>query len=530
MLDYFMSTYNMKIQNVNQPLFEIKQKRQNIFLPPELCTLVGIPPKVRENKRMMAELRQSLFQQPDQRIDSIKMINQKISESKELLDWKIDLRLDPDQLEANILKRPEIYDPQSKEDRGRSMEDTNVLRSVVHQPIHFSKWGIFCLDRDVEHAKYIQEKFYGICEQRGLKIYVDYGDIIHLRDRATIDDFKAAFDSYYQKQVEPERAKGSKDLHFFFVIMPDSIRQDLFYANLKNKINQDTSVISQFVCARTLLKDNDRIYMNIIRQINAKLGGDLWRMKFDKEISKKTMLVGIDVCHKGKQSIIGFCASYDSFLCKYYTQASPQERKGKEIISNAVLSEYFKNSFKAYKDFNKGELPDHIFVYRDGVGDSMRAQVIKEELEQLKRIIEEVYGSESPHITLIIVNKRVRQRFFEIKQAGRIYNPPQGTFVDSGFVEQSQIVEGKFDFFLIPHAVTQGSVKPTHFYVAENSSKVSKNAILNFTYALCYNYYNWPDSIKIPAPCMLADKIAIYRNEIGSIPRNVDLHKLPFYL
>jgi hypothetical protein len=51
-------------------------------------------------------------------------------------------------------------------------------------------------------------------------------------------------------------------------------------------------------------------------------------MSFDKEISKNTMLVGIDVCHKGKQSVIGFCATYDTNLCKYYTKASPQPRKG----------------------------------------------------------------------------------------------------------------------------------------------------------------------------------------------------------
>ena len=53
----------------------------------------------------------------------------------------------------------------------------------------------------------------------------------------------------------------------------------------------------------------------------------------------------------------------------------------------------------------------------------------------------------------------------------------------------------------MPHSVTQGSVKPTHFYVAKNSSQISKMAILNFTYALCYNYYNWNDAIKIPASC-----------------------------
>ena len=111
-----------------------------------------------------------------------------------------------------------------------------------------------------------------------------------------------------------------------------------------------------------------------------------------------------------------------------------------------------------------------------------------------------------------------------------IINPPQGTYVDNGFVEQSEVIDGKFDFFLVPHSVTQGAVKPTHFYVASNTSKTSKDAILNFTYALCYNYYNWADSIKIPAPCMLADKIAIYRSEIGNIPSNMDLHKLPFFL
>ena len=82
-------------------------------------------------------------------------------------------------------------------------------------------------------------------------------------------------------------------------------------------------MISQFVANRTIAKDNDRIFLNIIRQMNAKFGGDLWRMSFGNEISQQTMLVGIDVCHKGKQSTIGFCATYDPNMCKYYAQASP---------------------------------------------------------------------------------------------------------------------------------------------------------------------------------------------------------------
>lgn len=51
------------------------------------------------------------------------------------------------------------------------------------------------------------------------------------------------------------------------------------------------------------------------------MGGDLWRMKFPEEVPKSTMLVGIDVCHKGKFSFIGFVATYDPNLCKYFTQS-----------------------------------------------------------------------------------------------------------------------------------------------------------------------------------------------------------------
>lgn len=150
------------------------------------------------------------------------------------------------------------------------------------------------------------------------------------------------------------------------------MRQEIFYTAVKNKINSDNPIISQFVTSKTINRDNDRIYLNIIRQINAKLGGDLWRMSFGPEISTRTMLVGIDVCHKGKQSIIGFVATYDPYMCKYYTQADPQNQKGQEIISSNILQEYFGSALNAYRQFNGGTLPDHIFIYRDGVGDSMR--------------------------------------------------------------------------------------------------------------------------------------------------------------
>jgi eukaryotic translation initiation factor 2C len=58
-------------------------------------------------------------------------------------------------------------------------------------------------------------------------------------------------------------------------------------------------------------------------------------------------------------------------------------------------------------------LPKHISIYRDGVGDSMRQQVLDQELSQFKKILIELYPQNSPSITLIVVNKRIHQQFFE---------------------------------------------------------------------------------------------------------------------
>ena len=88
----------------------------------------------------------------------------------------------------------------------------------------------------------------------------------------------------------------------------------------------------------------------------------------------------------------------------------------------------------------------------------MRKMIIEQELEQLKIICNEEYGPSGskiklPEITLIVVNKRIRQRFFE-KNGKNIMNPPQGTFIDAGFVESDEVIDGKFDFYLVPHSVT----------------------------------------------------------------------------
>jgi aubergine-like protein len=56
--------------------------------------------------------------------------------------------------------------------------------------------------------------------------------------------------------------------------------------------------------------------------VNAKLGFPLWVVEPVEKISKKTMVIGVDVYHKtikGKNSCAGFVASLDAEFSKYYS-------------------------------------------------------------------------------------------------------------------------------------------------------------------------------------------------------------------
>lgn len=74
-----------------------------------------------------------------------------------------------------------------------------------------------------------------------------------------------------------------------------------------------------------------------------------------------------------------------------------------------------KNALESFVERNpKGSLPEHFIIYRDGVGDAMRKQVLQKEISQFREAINEVYNkaANKPYLTVIIVNKRITQRFF----------------------------------------------------------------------------------------------------------------------
>jgi argonaute-like protein implicated in RNA metabolism and viral defense len=275
------------------------------------------------------------------------------------------------------------------------------------------------------------------------------------------------------------------------------------------------SIPSQVITARNGNKFNLSKATNILRQINSKAGGDLYHLKFPPVLEKKrTMLIGIDVCHAGAQSVVGFSASINPDKSQYYSNYIIQ-RKGQEIVKEK-MNDYLEEAIASFNNLHKG-YPTNFVIYRDGVGDAQRDQVLRKEIPQFEEAINKLYNkaSSKPEITVVVVNKRISQRFFMVDKNGRKVNPPPGCIIDQTLVQDHEPNSPKFDFFMTPALCTQGCVLPTHFYVPKNDSCMSKKDIQQLTYTLCYYYFNWAGSIKVPAPCQYAHKIAEFYTNIN---------------
>ena len=66
----------------------------------------------------------------------------------------------------------------------------------------------------------------------------------------------------------------------------------------------------------------------------------------------------------------------------------------------------------------------------------------------------------------------------------------------------------RYDFFLVSQSVRQGTVNPTSYNVVEDTSGLKPEHLQKLTYKLTHLYYNWPGTVRVPAPCQYAHKVS----------------------
>ena len=64
------------------------------------------------------------------------------------------------------------------------------------------------------------------------------------------------------------------------------------------------------------------------------------------------------------------------------------------------------------------EVPENIIFYRDGVGENQIELVEQREFQKTRNLLKREYPENTPKLTLIIVTKRIDDRFFLKQQRG----------------------------------------------------------------------------------------------------------------
>ena len=156
--------------------------------------------------------------------------------------------------------------------------------------------------------------------------------------------------------------------------------------------------------------------------------------------------------------------------------------------------------------YNKlnGSFPEHIIYFRDGVMEAVERVIQAGEVKDILEGFHDSGAKHAPKVTVIVIDKRITQKFFSVDQKKDLQNPPSGTVIDN------TIVSKNYDFYLVAQNVSRGTATPTHYKVIYDDSQLPAEILQELVYSQCFAYMNWSGAIRVPAPCQYAHKLSSF--------------------
>lgn len=503
-IDYYKTAYGVQISDHKQPLIIHRAKKkgqpneqpleQIICLVPELCYMTGLTDEMRADFKVMKDISQATRVTPNQRQYSLMNFLKDMRENKESADllkrWGLSLDRNTVELQGRVLPPEDLYFGRNAVVRGNPEADWGRAATSNHMlsVVHLQQWHIIFTKKDQRCGNEFLDMMRTVGPQMGMDVIRPSVDVIH-DDRITT-------------YVEALRRAITDDLQIVVIIFPSS--RDDRYSSVKKVCISEIPVASQVINSRTICQPKKlrSVTQKIALQMNCKMGGTLWAVKIP---FKQAMICGIDTYHdptKQGHSWGGFVASMNEPMTRWYSQTC-QQCVGQELIDSLRLA--FMACLKRYHQIN-GVFPETIVMFRDGVGDGQMNVCLEYEIPQLASAFKGVSESYTPKLAFIVVQKRINTRIFTSlggRADGEFGNPPPGAVMDNTITRRHF-----YDFFIVSQHVRQGTVSPTHYVVLQNTTKFTPDQLQKITYKMCHLYYNWPGTVRVPAPCQYAHKLA----------------------
>nr|CAD7263547.1 unnamed protein product [Timema shepardi] len=319
------------------------------------------------------------------------------------------------------------------------------------------------------------------------------------------------------------------------------------YSAIKKKCCVDRAVPTQVILAKNLAsKGVMSIATKVAIQINCKTGGAPWTV--DVPLTN-LMIVGFDVCHdttdKGK-SYGAMVASLNKSLSRYFSAVSAHT-SGEELSSHLAANMTSKYTLHLINKSLSGVCPHKWGGVVEPLGSKHDHQSDSLSLDELRVMnrsftpncnlqgqyrshclktrhvidqLDKIYGGTPVKMAFIIVTKRINTRIF--LKGG---NPPPGTVVDDCIT-----IPDRYDFYLVSQSVRQGTVSPTSYNVISDNIGLDPDKLQRLTYKLTHLYYNWSGTVRVPAPCQYAHKLAFLVGQALHRSPNVQLDDYLYFL
>jgi len=520
-LKYYTDKYNKAIRDPKQPLIvsmpKVRDQRGGvtgpIYLIPELCNMTGLSDEQRANFNLMKTMGEYTRQGPDKRTEILAKFSDRLTSKKEIVEelqaWNLKFSKDLIQFRARIFAPEQIL--------GSGSSKASYQLDNADWGTCFRKWNSFSVGNCNKWAVVFSNKDEAVTKEfvNSLKkVAPSLGMTMGAPKIFSLTDNRPA--TYIQQLDQVIDMKPS----IVMVVIPNN--KGDHYAAVKKKCCLEKPIPSQCVTATVLSKPKGlmSVATKVAVQMNTKLGGEPWAVKIPL---KDTMVIGYDTYHDSAQkgrSVGAVVASMNATFTKYMSVANMHTNPAQELNDNMCPA--IAKALRKYSEVN-GHPPSRIIMYRDGVGDGQIPYVIEHEISAIKNCFKSAGLSEDVLFTYIIVSKRINTRFF--KMGGKPSNPPSGTIVDDVVT-----LPERYDFFLVSQSVRQGTVNPTSYNVIQDNSGLKPDHLQKLTYKLTHLYYNWPGTVRVPAPCQYAHKLAFLVGESLHREPSEHLENVLFYL
>ena len=366
--------------------------------------------------------------------------------------------------------------------------------------------------------------------QKEIKVDLDIKKMhgVELRGRAKWDEIYRSLDIIKRNAAQIEMA-----------IIFLSPQLEKLYSKLKSFFTNEGKFPTQFIVSKKLqdAKRAGSIIFNVVEQINVKMGGINFMIDFYKENilspSKIYMIMGLECRQTAKDMSFVLTASVSKNMNKIITLVETVENK-KEPKEKAI-DNLMRLSLEELKNSGAKRPPDYIVLYRQGGNSVQNRRLAESEVPIFTRFLKHSFKDDKirPKLIYVCCNLKSDLKFFETNPRG-FTNPQSGVCVDSSVTQKD-----KYEFYIQPQLVNQGTATPCHYQVLfedfdekekENRMKLEQLQMLSFY--LSYYYWTWSGAIRVPSALKLATTaMDFYTKHLnGKLEKENKIFKNPEYI